>query len=505
MLACAFLGVRGQVVNHCDSNYMSYHYDPYPPMAGNDRPVGRMDIAMRGDVPNQYGDIYPVDSVEHIYGIAFSADTMIHRRWKSVRDQSLGIGLYLYRVPRGTSDITLLDSIVMHCNMPYKMLVYESLDTFVWPWRIRHDTVPVFERLFSREYEFGVDDSILVTFELMPWDTIGDRLWLGYQYTLWGGYNTIYSRCVYDYTTYVRAVSGPKPGPVFAIRHRECPKLEGLRVDTVDGTTVCLSWHPTDTDALYRVEYGPVGFWYGGGKYGEGIVADSVGDTTFCATGLSSDKVYAFYVSAYCPTMRQYGMPDSVHALTNDNASCPRPGRFRLVGITATSAKVAWDTVEGQQRYEMLVKRSDDSSERRVLPDSNPYELSDMAAGVMYSVWLRAECHHECAVHDTVLWGPWSAPLRLAVGEQGVGESGCCVRGATVVPNPAHGYVTVVLPEGVGAEGTVTMADMAGRVLLRQPLLTDRQRVDVSALPAGTYFVTLTMPAGSTTQKLVVE
>lgn len=75
-----------------------------------------------------------------------------------------------------------------------------------------------------------------------------------------------------------------------------------------------------------------------------------------------------------------------------------------------------------------------------------------------------------------------------------------------VVPNPARGIVTI-MTEGLRAAGggTISITDAAGRRVMSEPLKSDSRQVDIAALPAGVYFVTLTTPQGSASAKLAVE
>ena len=74
-------------------------------------------------------------------------------------------------------------------------------------------------------------------------------------------------------------------------------------------------------------------------------------------------------------------------------------------------------------------------------------------------------------------------------------------------PNPASGEVRIVT-EGEGFEGgTLTVRDAAGREVLRKELARGTRKcvLDVSGLPSGTYFVTLTTAKGTGTQKLIIN
>ena len=202
----------------------------------------------------------------------------------------------------------------------------------------------------------------------------------------------------------------------------------------------------------------------------------------------------------------QYDTDEWYFRIYCDRAECAVPSRFRLRNTTATSAVVEWDTVGEQRRFEMLVKMAGDTAERRFEPDSNPYELRGLVPGAVYSVWLRAQCHHQCAVHDTVVWGPWKGPVQFRIGREGIDNVREGGLRFAVVPNPAHGTVTVET-EGVAARGggAVTVTDAVGKTVLRAAVVSDRQQLDIADLPAGTYFVTLTTKEGTSTRKLVVE
>ena len=96
----------------------------------------------------------------------------------------------------------------------------------------------------------------------------------------------------------------------------------------------------------------------------------------------------------------------------------------------------------------------------------------------------------------------------------------------TLTPNPATGTVTVTVghtPQSLrdsspnlGEQFSLTLTDAAGREVMRKELSTLMNvspdtgsqfsiPIDISGLPAGTYFVTLSTPAASGTQRLVVK
>ncbi|MBK6966230.1 MAG: T9SS type A sorting domain-containing protein [Bacteroidales bacterium] len=62
----------------------------------------------------------------------------------------------------------------------------------------------------------------------------------------------------------------------------------------------------------------------------------------------------------------------------------------------------------------------------------------------------------------------------------------------TIYPNPASGKITVELTGALsGMVGDVIIIGITGKELLRQQVTTPKTEFDVSALPAGVYFIKL--------------
>ena len=492
----------GQVVTYGDSNYLFHHLPQNPPIFDDDyaKIYAIYHIYDCEDVRfvSEYGQMYAIDSLESIYGIAFVGDTLLQSR---THNQTVSATLRLYVKHAGANSLVPLDSIVMDVTMPHeRKFVYQAVDSTTSTLLV--DTVPVYERLFAFDWAVEPGDSIMISYKGAPKikdnpPIRGDCILGFYQRLLrpgpdfrllemgpWGTYDC-------------RRVDQP----IFPIRHRACPRVESVRVDSVDGTRMWLSWSPVDTASRYRLEYGPEGFYYGGGVYSSGTVVEGITDTSYVVSGLLSNTVYTFHVSAYCPTMKQYGMAGYAMGLTNDVVYCPAAEGLRIEEKLSDGVRLVWDTMPEQTNFELYVRR-EGMEAIYLMPDSNPYELRGLDEEVAYNVALRAECRHQCAIHDTLTWGPWGPLVRFTLEHVGIGglrEDGLR---ATVIPNPAHGYVTVARD---GDEGTIAITDVTGRVVMNERPVADGERVDVSALRAGIYFVTLTSPRGSTTVKLAVE
>ncbi len=78
----------------------------------------------------------------------------------------------------------------------------------------------------------------------------------------------------------------------------------------------------------------------------------------------------------------------------------------------------------------------------------------------------------------------------------------------TLAPNPASGKVTLTIARP-GSRNELVVCDAAGREVMRKEFSIVNCQfsipLDLSDLPAGAYFVTLSTPTASATQRLVVR
>ena len=131
-----------------------------------------------------------------------------------------------------------------------------------------------------------------------------------------------------------------------------------------------------------------------------------------------------------------------------------------------------------------------------------------LALGGNYTVRLRKSCRYATPGYDTTVYSPWSEPLHFQIDTydwEGVDE--LPQQDFGLLPNPAHGTVTLALRQRTAQGGHVEVADALGRTLLRQPLPpdTDALTLDIARLPAGTYLVKLLTPQGLTVRRLMVR
>ena len=174
-----------------------------------------------------------------------------------------------------------------------------------------------------------------------------------------------------------------------------------------------------------------------------------------------------------------------------------------------------WTRTAGQELYEVGYGRADQGYEsHRTVTTTMPALIlrdSTLDSSAVYVARCRAQSHHACAIHDTMVWSEWSDTVQFRLsrhdthGEEGIGQADVGVATFTLSPNPARERVTVAVGSAVAAPCVVVLRDEQGRELLRQRLEGREVTLSTRGLPAGVYLVTLESPQGSSTQKLVVE
>ena len=121
--------------------------------------------------------------------------------------------------------------------------------------------------------------------------------------------------------------------------------------------------------------------------------------------------------------------------------------------------------------------------------------LPTMSPDSNYYIYLRKQC----AFRQDSVWSDWSEPLRVgARPSAGIPEVDNPKLTLEVSPNPTDGTVAV---RHQAAEGTLSVADLQGRVLLTVP--ATQRTLDLGTLPPGTYILTLTTPSGTASQSII--
>ena len=75
----------------------------------------------------------------------------------------------------------------------------------------------------------------------------------------------------------------------------------------------------------------------------------------------------------------------------------------------------------------------------------------------------------------------------------------------SLAPNPASNLLTVGLPYNILNNTTLILRDFSGRTVLSRQATSDREPLDVSRLPSGTYLLEIRADAGVIQRKVMVQ
>lgn len=218
-------------------------------------------------------------------------------------------------------------------------------------------------------------------------------------------------------------------------------------------------------------------------------------------TLLGSDSSWTFKIdSTTYPTIFAIIEVDTV-GLPYDTLrfTCSVPTSLRVIARDNYFARIEW--VDNSDNAEWMVSvvsaggNPDDG--RMIITSSKNVLINGLSPDTSYNVYVKGWC-------KKTMWEGWSEwsdyvtleampPHGIAVP---VGER------FSLSPNPASGTVTVTTE---AQQGTLTVVDMQGRQVLSMPLTGKETVVDIRALAAGTYIVSLNTPKGHSSLKLTVE
>ena len=221
-------------------------------------------------------------------------------------------------------------------------------------------------------------------------------------------------------------------------------------------------------------------------------------------------------ITPYTPMLPLFTLPDT------DSFGCPEVEGFGFAGMSAGSPTFVWDTAGEHELYQIAYGPYDAPLDSLLTRNASSYfiELFDntLTPDVYYQARLRARCHHQCPIHDTVMWTAWSDPVYFYTGDhmpdtthhtqpEGIAAPEEALPFA-IVPNPSRAGTRQVVEIGqqVPLQGlTLTLHDAAGHEVLRMEVKEHRFALPVQGLPAGVYMVTLASPQGKAPRRVVVE
>lgn len=189
--------------------------------------------------------------------------------------------------------------------------------------------------------------------------------------------------------------------------------------------------------------------------------------------------------------------------LQPDRPYCNPVGGLRVAERGQDYATLCWDNA-GDSVYYQLVFGDDVANP--IFTYDTCYTRTGLDTGIFYNAHLRRVCHHDCPYHpDSTLYSPWSPGVEFYLGNTNpndIGIGNLPTVDFSIYPNPTAGQFSLTLPEGM--EARVFIGDADGRSVYDQKATGSVMHFDLSALPAGTYTVTVDTPLGLGTKQLSI-
>lgn len=214
-------------------------------------------------------------------------------------------------------------------------------------------------------------------------------------------------------------------------------------------------------------------------------------------TSLSASETYEVKARAYCGgTWTAYTSPIT---FTTAGAACGQSnpsGHF--VPLTTTTTRLFWQYGTGATKYSIRYRRTGVTN--WTVKTSTPAAISagGLLAGNRYEWQVRSFCGG--------VWSDWSAsnffhvqcaPPTLAppADDRDWAETPADAPSLSLAPNPANDRLFIELENAEAAH--LQLLDFAGRIVLTNTADTFSAEIDLTRLPAGTYFIRLEITDGA--------
>ena len=245
-------------------------------------------------------------------------------------------------------------------------------------------------------------------------------------------------------------------------------------------------------------EHNPTRYWYIS-YIRRGFPADS--------TNITWLKYESNNWERFSPTTRWYGYADHHRFFANimfpiidpdfDTTLCDGVRGVRVAEATDTSVTLMWNGGNAV-RWEVNYVEMGSSDDHTVTVTSPLAVLTGLRPQTDYMVHVRAMCEWDTE------YGPWSDIVQFVTNSHHTEPESIdnLDRFTQVLPNPAHGQVSVISSYRLSR---VEVYDLQGRALLSHDDEGLSTVLDISSLPSGQYIMVIHTPAGLATKKLTVQ
>jgi hypothetical protein len=221
--------------------------------------------------------------------------------------------------------------------------------------------------------------------------------------------------------------------------------------------------------------------------------ATNVTSPTDNITGLTEDTWYYVHIRANC-TGEQSGW-------SLDSFQTPIPCRapeLKVSNLNTDEAVVYWEAVKTAIEYEYAISTSPTPPALGgTRYNFTSIHMPALVDGKNYFVHVRCKCNSL----GVISYSPWATTnfITWPTNVQNVNSNEFAL---DAYPNPATDVLTVEIKGKIADNATITLSDVAGRVLRSQAVSETKTILNTASLPAGNYMLKYTDGANNRVMKI---
>lgn len=270
-----------------------------------------------------------------------------------------------------------------------------------------------------------------------------------------------------------------------------CSGPSALSVGNIDTGNATVSW--TSTSGNHQLQVGKLGF-----QLGNGTTIDSIFTNSYRITGLALGTPYEVYVKDSCAGTESAWVGPMYFQTVNP---CVMQANGFADSIEANKVILKWTDAGTAPGYDISWGPKGFGNPNfgiQVNAGTTRHELSGLQPVTEYDFFVRSNC----GANKTAWAGPFTFKTDT-VKQVGIATVSSQGLNAIVYPNPASSVVNVSVD--VDGKVEVAMFNMMG-VQVYNAVMNERNKtIDVTALPAGVYYITLRHNEQQVTSKLLIQ
>jgi hypothetical protein len=256
-----------------------------------------------------------------------------------------------------------------------------------------------------------------------------------------------------------------------------CSAPTNLTTTNVTTSSAKFNWGAVSGASNYTVQYkmNSSSTW---------LTAGTTSANTYTINSLSAGTTYNWRVKANCSN---YSATATFTTLTGGGGgSCTPPATLTNNYVAPTSAIISWSPVSGASSYTLQIKYAS---------SSYWYTLGTVAVTQVTITGLQPSTSYHWRVKANCSLYSAQKLLTTPAGLKEPGNADALpnisLNYFQLYPNPTTESLTLNYTGDILANSEILVADVAGRIVLRQSLTQEQQTLDVSRLQTGTYILTL--------------